>query len=142
VLTKTTNGLATWAAPSAAGTTFVSDNSMIVSTLSGVYTVTSTISTAAAFLGSAIVASNASTVASVVSATPGGAGYVLTKGLTGLPAWAAASGGGGGGSGTTPIMVNIVYSNTQATPTLWNDTGTANSILLDSNIMVASNAAN
>jgi len=42
----------------------------------------------------------------------------------------------------TSIMVNIVYSNTLNSETLWNDTDTANSILLNSNIMVASNAGN
>jgi hypothetical protein len=102
VLTKTTNGLATWAPPpaggsggSGGGSSFVGDNSMIVSSVSGVYTVTSTISTAAAFLGSPVVASNVSTTGSVVSATPVGANYVLTKSQTGLATWA-------------PVNINVV----------------------------------
>jgi len=147
VLTKTGPSAYGWAA-AAGGGTYSADLSTISTVSTNVFGVIGNVSTAGAYLGpvavnlstylgNATVASNVSSVTSVISSVAT-TGYVLTKTGPSAYGWAAAA--GGGSSGPLSFMVNIVYSNSDPAPQAWNDPGTL--IVLNSNAMTASNAAN
>jgi hypothetical protein len=105
VLTKTATSYA-WsnATGGGGGGSILTDNTTLVSSISGVYSV----------------GTNITNAASVVNAA-GTVGYVLTKTATSAT-WQAASGGGGSTNGVTSITLNIVYSNTSTTDNFaWTD---------------------
>ena len=116
VLTKTATSYA-WsnATGGGGGGSILTDNTTLVSSISGVYSV----------------ATNITNAASAVNAA-GTVGYVLTKTATSAT-WQAASGGGGGGGGLSNITIKLAYSNASGGTTPWNDSAAGN-ILINSNL--------